>query len=58
MWSSLGSILGTLLFIIYINDHHLGINIDSRPVLFAAIDLNELQTKSTSKLNYMSNGLQ
>jgi hypothetical protein len=66
MWSSLGSILGTLLFIIYINDLHLGINIDSRTVLFAddtsvlitAIDLNELQTKSTSKLNYMSNGLQ
>lgn len=46
----------------YINDLHLGINIDSRPVLFAddtcvlitANDLNELQTKSTSKLNYMS----
>jgi len=52
-WSSLGSILGTLLFIIYINDLHLGINIDFRPVLFAADtsvlitanDLNELQNK-------------
>jgi hypothetical protein len=56
------SILGTLLFIIYINNIHHGINTDSRPVLFAddtsvlitANDLNELQTKSTSKLNYMS----
>jgi hypothetical protein len=62
MWSSLGSILGTLLFIIYINDLHLGINIDSRPALFTddtsllitANDLNELQIKFTSKLNYMS----
>jgi hypothetical protein len=62
IWSSLGSILGTLLFIIYINDLHLGINIDSRPVLFAddtsvlitANDLNEQQTKTTSKLKYMS----
>ena len=57
MWSSLASILGTLLFIIYINNLHLGINIDSRPVLIAddtsvfitVNDLNELQTKSTSK---------
>jgi hypothetical protein len=56
------SILGTLLFIIYINNLHHGINTDSRPVLFVddtsvlitANDLNELQTKSTPKLNYTS----
>jgi len=47
---------------IYINDLQFGINIDSRPVLFAddtsvlitANDINELQTKSTFKLNCMS----
>jgi hypothetical protein len=57
-----GSILGPLLFIIYINDLSLNINTDSKLVLFGedtsalitVDDLNDLQIKSATMLNQMN----